>query len=146
MIHLHFTWLRPPPDEQFDFVAVLWWLTHQLPRPALAVAFRTASNPFEMDSRLSSRVRLVVGVNHVTSTEKPWHVLNEEVDCPCHLSSRNCGLEDCGTLSSRPDDFDVGFVHHGFSTSFVPSLRRAAQRLCPCRFPVPFCSGCPRQA
>src|SRR5207302_10721676 len=35
-------------------------------------------------------------------------------------------------------DFDVGFVHHGFSTSVVPSLRRAVQRLCPGRFPTAF--------
>src|SRR5438552_11618894 len=42
------------------------------------------------------------------------------------------------SFEQEPDDFDVGSVHHGFSTSVVPSLRRAVQRLCPSRFPAAF--------
>src|SRR2546426_11611681 len=48
-------------------------------------------------------------------------------------------LEDRGSaFKQEPDDLDVGFVHHGFSTSVVPSLRRAVQRLCPSPFPTAF--------
>ena len=41
-------------------------------------------------------------------------------------------------FEQEPDDFDVSFIHHGFSTSIVPSLRRVVQRPLLNGFPAAF--------
>src|SRR5207302_4120352 len=81
----------------------------------------------------------MVSVNHVNIHRQPRHVLNEEIDRRAAFHREKRRLEDRGSaFEQETGDFDVGFVHHGFSTSVVPSLRRAVQRLCPSPFPTAF--------
>src|SRR5438105_14520846 len=81
----------------------------------------------------------MVSVNHVNIHRQPRHVLNEEIDRRSTFHREKRRLEDRGSaFEQQTGNLDVGFVHHGFSTSVVPSLRRAVQRLCPGRFPTAF--------